>query len=143
MAQCVSLTHVLAAVPIWLLRPTTPCAWVKCWQDCLVGFDIDPLAVLATKLNLMLDHGATHEAIAVEEANSLTEVFDLDLQADGFDLVMTNPPWGARLSKRELRTLSPALSEIRSKESFLSSCVPAYDCCAMVELSLTFFLHRY
>ena len=30
---------------------------VECWQDCLVGTDIDPLAVLATKLNLMLDHG--------------------------------------------------------------------------------------
>ena len=92
---------------------------VECWQDCLVGADIDPLAVLATKLNLMLDHGdVPMKPLRIEVTNSLTDELDLDLQADGFDLVMTNPPWGARMSNNELRALSRRFPEIRSKESF-------------------------
>ena len=92
---------------------------VECWQDCLVGTDIDPLAVLATKLNLMLDHGEVPmKPLKVEVTNSLTDGLSRELQADGFDLVMTNPPWGARLSNGELRALSRRFPEIRSKESF-------------------------
>ena len=78
-------------------------------QDCLVGTDIDPLAVLATKLNLMLDYGEVPmKPLKVEVTNSLTDGLSRELQADGFDLVMTNPPWGARLSNGELRALSGA-----------------------------------
>ena len=64
-----------------------------------MGTDIDPLAVLATKLNLMLDHGEVPmKPLKVEVTNSLTDGLSRELQADGFDLVMTNPPWGARMS---------------------------------------------
>ena len=93
---------------------------VECWQDCLVGADIDPLAVLATKLNLMLDHGeAPMKPLRIEVRNSLTGELGLDLQADGFDLVMTNPPWGARLSNNELRSaLSPDFLRYARKKVF-------------------------
>ena len=89
------------------------------WAEFLFGVDTDPLAVLATTLNLILEHDVPPSGpLRISQADSLSSELDLLLPADGVDVVMTNPPWGARFSRSQLKELERSFPEISSRESF-------------------------
>ena len=92
---------------------------VRHWAELLFGVDTDPLAVLATKLNLILEgDGPPARPLNIRQADSLLDPMAGFLPASGLDVVMTNPPWGAHFSRAQLRALKERYPEIASKESF-------------------------
>jgi SAM-dependent methyltransferase len=82
----------------------------------IVGFDIDPLAVRIARINLLLKFPREFRP----------QVYQLDalggprpnLPVGGFDLVATNPPWGAVLTKASLTELNSRFPGIASGETF-------------------------
>lgn len=89
------------------------------------GCDIDELAVRIARLNLLLnckdqDDVSPH----VYCLNSIIEGCDISssyqsiLKEDFFDLIITNPPWGAKIAKSEINQLSNLFPFIKSGEAF-------------------------
>lgn len=88
----------------------------------LFGADIDPIAVRLTRLNLLLN--------CPEEKVSSPQVYCLDsllpessayshlFSQNNFDLVLSNPPWGASYSRAILKQYAKKFPDIRSQESF-------------------------
>jgi type I restriction-modification system DNA methylase subunit len=91
--------------------------------DKLYGIDFDEIATFISKINLMLFFEKYDKEPNILHANSLTLNSDnlfsrRDDCFNDFDLVATNPPWGAKLDKTDTETLKRIYPEIRSKESF-------------------------
>ena len=89
------------------------------------GCDIDPVAVKIARLNLLMrckdqDDFSPH----IYCLNPLLEGIDIFsgsqkiINDNYFDLVMTNPPWGARISRSEIPQLDNLFAYIKSGESF-------------------------
>lgn len=81
----------------------------------LWGFDIDRSAVRLARINLLLKFpkhrfkpNIYHRNLLLEDAKEIPK----------FDLVITNPPWGAYLSKNDETLLKEKYPEIKSNEVF-------------------------
>ena len=91
----------------------------------IYGIDRDPIAVKIARLNILTrfkDKNFTPK-IFHKDALSGIENYSLfysipDKSATNFNVIATNPPWGAHFSKEEKKTLKSMYPEISSFESF-------------------------
>ena len=91
---------------------------VSHWPELLFGVDTDPLGVLTTTLNLVLECDAPPtKPFNIKEADSLLDGVAGFLPHSGLDVMMTNPPWGAHFTRAQLKALRRLYPEISSKES--------------------------
>ncbi|MDM8526990.1 TaqI-like C-terminal specificity domain-containing protein [Anaerolineales bacterium HSG24] len=91
----------------------------------LYGFDLDPLAVRIARLNLLLFYRDDEFSPNIYQADSLR---DVDYHASSpdkphqiqhrFDLIATNPPWGASYQKDEIKRFKRLYPMLDSGESF-------------------------
>jgi hypothetical protein len=81
-------------------------------QDLLWGMDTDPLAVAVTQATLALwaSSGTGPAPGHVRQGDALTDSLDTWARADGFDLVVGNPPFQSQLATRTARTRDQALA---------------------------------
>lgn len=78
------------------------------------GFDLDKVAVLISRANLTLLSNAKVDVLSqVRCLNAVTT--DLNCK---FDVIATNPPWGAQISAEDLKILTKKFEIIKSQESF-------------------------
>lgn len=77
----------------------------------LSGIDIDPIAVIIAKLNLLLIN--PHHKPNIQTADTL-----LDHNDQKFDLIMSNPPWGKKFSHTQKEKLKKRYPDIPITESF-------------------------
>ncbi len=89
----------------------------------IYGLDIDRVAVFICKLNLIMAYPAQEfepnvfhlDTLLELKTNSLFSQSDLP---DGFDLIITNPPWGLHFPSDSLSMLKSLYPKIISLESF-------------------------
>jgi len=90
----------------------------------IFGFDIDKNAVQIAKCNLFLTYKDYDFSPNIFHLNSLLLYNDHPLFLEygekflNFDLIATNPPWGAKYNKNTFKTIQNHFPEIDSKESF-------------------------
>lgn len=77
------------------------------------GADIDRIATRITKINLFLHYSHIDFKPNIYNHNSLVEWDEKD-----FSLIVTNPPWGAKIEKRDLKRIKENYPQVNSKESF-------------------------
>lgn len=81
--------------------------------DLLYGFDIDDIALRIARINLLLAFPNKEFNPKIYKANTLTET-----AAHSFQLIATNPPWGASIDECTNRNIQALYPYIKSKESF-------------------------
>ena len=91
----------------------------------IYGMDRDPIAVKIARLNILSKFKDKNfiPNIFLKDALSDIENYSLfhsagDKSANNFNIIATNPPWGARFSREEKVTLRNIYPEISSFESF-------------------------
>lgn len=87
------------------------------------GYDIDPIAVKICKWNLLIKFPYDEFIPNIENKNFLTEKKDIQ-----WDFIATNPPWGAKYSKKEKQIIDNNFAENFGYESaslFISKCIKA------------------
>lgn len=77
------------------------------------GADIDKIATWITKINLFLHYKDSDFIPNITNVNSLREWSEGE-----FSLIATNPPWGAKIDKKDLKKIRDNYPHISSKESF-------------------------
>ncbi len=87
----------------------------------IYGYDIDPIAVKIARINLIL---AYPENDFIPNVFCINSLIDLPLikgtkfvPFEGFDIVATNPPWGALIDNQSLGILNNRFPEIASGET--------------------------
>lgn len=72
-------------------------------QEIITGYDLDPIAVMLTKMNLSLasEYPEFLDQLQIFCEDTLLAKFD----GNGYDLVIGNPPWGAQFSPIQLTQL--------------------------------------
>lgn len=81
----------------------------------IYGFDIDEIAIKITKINLMIRYKDFDFYPNIFYFNPLLKDYDESIK---FDIIATNPPWGAFFSEQEVKILEKRFPLIKSKESF-------------------------
>lgn len=86
----------------------------------IVGFDIDPTAVRISRINLLLrlSEDFRPRVYHLDTLKDLNSNSGLRAMYGEFDVVATNPPWGAKFSKDKLSALKTDFPDIVSGESF-------------------------
>lgn len=90
----------------------------------IYGFDIDKIAVQIARLNILIKFKNKDFSPNIFCKNTLLDVGTRDLfsirdsNIKDFDVIATNPPWGAHFSKGESEQLKGVCPEISSLESF-------------------------
>ncbi len=90
----------------------------------IYGFDIDPIAVFITKLNLIIRYKNFNFVPNIYLQNGLLNSDNLSSfyqsidKLSDFDFIMTNPPWGSHFNNSTLYELKNIYSEVKSLESF-------------------------
>ena len=89
----------------------------------IYGLDIDRVAVFICKLNLIITYPNYEFEPKVFHIDTLLEfktnsLFSQNDFLDGFDIIITNPPWGLHFSNDNIRELKFLYPEIVSLESF-------------------------
>lgn len=85
----------------------------------IYGFDTDPIAVYLARINLILAYPDERFMPNVFLANALAlRIVENLVKSSRFDVIATNPPWGASYTARELSYLEQQFPAIRSRESF-------------------------
>lgn len=89
----------------------------------IYGIDCDKIAVRIARLNLLIKFKNQNFTPNIFCKNTLLDFNDLfkgrySKSLNNFDIIATNPPWGARFSKTAIKTLQNIYPEIRSFESF-------------------------
>ncbi len=90
------------------------------------GLDIDDIAVRIARINVLIkcreqDNYSPHIYCCNALLEGIGDIFSAQekvIKDNFFDLVVTNPPWGSKLSRFELRELSTVFPYIQSGESF-------------------------
>jgi type I restriction-modification system DNA methylase subunit len=83
-------------------------------HELVYGYDLDKTAVLISRANLtLLSKGKMNVLKQVRCVNAITT--DLNKK---FDVIATNPPWGAQIASEDLLLLQKKFPEIKSQESF-------------------------
>jgi predicted RNA methylase len=95
--------------------------------DNLAGFDIDLTAVRIARINLIIKYSTANFKPNIFCQNALIDnsLNDL-LKNKKIDIIATNPPWGLRFRKNEIKELKSLFPEIKSGESFsyfLKACI--------------------
>ena len=91
---------------------------IKEWPRLLWGCDKDALAVLCARINLLFElEDATYGMPRVVCGDALMHGPESDWP-DDFDLVCSNPPWGAHFATEDVHSYSQQFPEISSGESF-------------------------
>jgi len=83
----------------------------------LFGFDIDPIAVRIARVNVLMAFPEKDFSPNIAEGNPLSGTGD-DKLTDRFDVVATNPPWGALIKGKPAEALKDSFPEITSQETF-------------------------
>ncbi len=83
--------------------------------ELIYGFDIDSIAVKIARINLML---AYRKVEFVPNVFLLNTLFETENKYNNFDLIATNPPWGANFNREEKKLLKKYYPEIKSGETF-------------------------
>jgi len=94
--------------------------------DNLWGADIDDIAIRLARINLLVKFRDVDfkpnifciDTLLDKESQDLFSTNSETLKNGSFDLVVTNPPWGADLTKEQLNKLKKEFGEISSGESF-------------------------
>lgn len=86
----------------------------------LVGMDVDPIAVMIAKCNLLLKFPEAEFIPQITCKDYLSEAYHSMEDRPRYDYIITNPPWGAV-------TAAVKLPEIKSRESFSYFLVYAYQ----------------
>lgn len=102
------------------------CAARSGYEDscALYGFDIDNIAVRIARLNILLVFCDEEFTPNIYKADTLRDVANGLLLCEtnnlrhSFQLVATNPPWGASYEKDEIKELNSVYPAINSGESF-------------------------
>lgn len=81
----------------------------------IYGYDTDPTAVEITKRRIYEDTGYNSENIICADFLSLSS--DCDERLPEFDAILTNPPWGKKISKEEKVKLGNFLGAGRSLDT--------------------------
>jgi len=90
----------------------------------LYGFDIDPIAIKIARINQLLAFPDACFSPQVYQVNTLTEVASGGLFCETnhlkhqFQLIATNPPWGAAFTESETVAVMELYPKISSAESF-------------------------
>jgi len=89
----------------------------------IYGFDIDPIAVFIAKLNLIIKHRSIDFNPQIFQIDTLLEIdnstlFSTNKFPSGYNLIITNPPWGLHFENATLNALKSIYSNIKSIESF-------------------------
>ena len=92
----------------------------------LFGIDCDEIAVRICRINLMRKFSSSNFKPNVFHANALQDfhtdsLFDIKnstIPMNFFDVVITNPPWGGHLSRREKTAIEKQYRQIQSGETF-------------------------
>lgn len=89
----------------------------------LYGFDIDPVAIFISKINLIIKYNHTDFNPNISLKDSLLEMdnstlFSNDKSPVSYDLIVTNPPWGLHFENGTLKSLKTLFPNINSLESF-------------------------
>ncbi len=79
----------------------------------MYGYDIDPIAVLIARINIIVQFKELDFSPHIFCVNSL-----FDLPAEKFDFIATNPPWGSHFTNNESEKLKKHYPMILSGESF-------------------------
>ncbi len=87
----------------------------------IYGYDIDKIAVGIARINIHLRYKEVdfrakifYKDALLDESNPLF----IPIEEELFDVVITNPPWGASFTKEEKSTLKTLFPEIKTTESF-------------------------
>ena len=90
---------------------------VKNWNHQIWGIEIDPASALCAKLNILFEMDETNAAIPnVITGDALDD--DTWSAVTDVDLIVSNPPWGAKFSQKQKKTIKDKFPEIKSTESF-------------------------
>ncbi|MFH0854031.1 MAG: N-6 DNA methylase [bacterium] len=90
----------------------------------IYGVDVDEIAVRIARLNILIKYKDQVFSPNIVCKNTLFEIGNHDLfslndeNIRNFDVIATNPPWGAHFSKADLVRLKTSFPEITSLESF-------------------------
>jgi len=90
----------------------------------IYGIDIDEIAVRIARINLLVKYKDKNFAPNIVCKNTLFEIGNYDLfslndeNIRDFDVIATNPPWGAHFSKTDINKLETSYPQIKSQESF-------------------------
>lgn len=90
------------------------------------GVDIDDIAIRIARINVLIkckeqDNISPHiycRNTLLEDNGDIFATQEKIVKDNFFDLIITNPPWGAKLSNNELQALSVIFPYIQSGESF-------------------------
>lgn len=82
------------------------------------GYDNDPIAVRLARINISLAQKTNGGKHSILEKNFLLEDETPSGMDDGFDLILSNPPWGAHFNIGETIQLKDRFPQIFSSESF-------------------------
>lgn len=77
------------------------------------GCDIDEIAVQIARINMFIFFRDKDIYPNIYNINSL-----ISLNEEAFSLIATNPPWGAKIPRKDLSIIKKAYPEVKSKESF-------------------------
>lgn len=80
----------------------------------IYGFDIDPIAVRISRINIILQYRSITFAPNIFCTNSLTKPY----YSTSFDVIATNPPWGVHFTEEDKKRLNAVCPEIISGDSF-------------------------
>ncbi len=102
------------------------CAAQSGYEDpqTLYGFDIDNIAVRIARLNILLVYRGEEFTPNIYKADMLRDVANGSLFCEtnnlkhSFQLIATNPPWGASYEKDEIKYINSLYFAINSGESF-------------------------
>ena len=92
----------------------------------IYGFDCDKTAVRIARLNLLMKFKNKNFEPKIFYKNTLFDIDNNDLfnfhnnieGLNNFDIIATNPPWGAHFLKSEIKKLKKLYPQIKSFESF-------------------------
>ena len=90
----------------------------------IYGVDIDEIAVRISRLNILIKYKNQNFSPNIVCKNTLSEIGNYDLfslndeNIRDFDVIATNPPWGAHFSKSDTNRLKTSFPQITSLESF-------------------------
>ena len=96
----------------------------------ICGFDIDKIAVGIARINLHLIYGDKSFRARIYCKNTLSDDRDSlfhSTEKELFDVVITNPPWGASFDKEEKKYYKKLFPEISTTESFSYFLVKGLD----------------
>ena len=98
----------------------------------IYGMDFDPIAIKIARINILLKYKKIDfvpniictDSLIRKEKNS--KIDDLK-EKDKFDVIATNPPWGAHFSAKDVKRLKEQYPEIKSGESFSYFIIKSHD----------------